>query len=41
MIPYKLNEDLITNKIEVNEIHLVRESMEEFFVKVTGGEGIA
>lgn len=41
VIPYKLNEDLITNKIEVNEIHLVRESMEEFFVKVTGGEGIA
>lgn len=37
----KLNQTLLQNGVEVSELHLCEETLEDYFKKVTGGEGIA
>lgn len=37
----KINQTLIQNGLEVSELHLCENTLEDYFKKVTGGEGIA
>lgn len=36
-----INRAMFQNKIDVSEAHLCEDTLEDYFKKVTGGEGIA
>lgn len=37
----KINRTLIESGIDIKELHLCEETLEDYFKKITGGEGIA
>lgn len=42
MLPVaKINRTLIESGIDIKELHLCEETLEDYFKKITGGEGIA
>ena len=36
-----INQTLMKNGLEVSELHLCEDTLEDYFKRVTGGEGIA
>lgn len=37
----KINRSFVESGIEIQEVHLCEDTLEDYFKKITGGEGIA
>lgn len=38
---WKINRSFVESGIEIQEVHLCEDTLEDYFKKITGGEGIA